>query len=209
MGEQGVRVAIVSDDYFAAVGFTHELKNAGIDEVINLSPSADHRCDLSAVPDCAVIDAADEHPESFAHLLEWAKQLSCPVLIVFKELRSLWVDVAMELGALGVLSRQQARDHLPIAVRALAAGQKWIPPVSIADRPAPTAQLSAREAATLALYCDGYKLASIARRMQISESTVSTYLARIRDKYNALSRPVHTRLELRQEAIKDGYIRAT
>mgnify|MGYP003420551091 CR=1 FL=1 len=209
MGEQGVHVAIVSDDYFAAVGFAHELRTAGITEVITLTTAAGRVCNLNRAPDCAVIDAADEHPESFARLIDVARQLGCPVLIIFKDLRPLWVKLAMDLGVLGVLTRHQARDHLPIAVRALAAGQSWSPPVASGESPTPTVHLSAREAQTLTLYCEGFKLAAIGRRLQVSESTVSTYLARIRGKYGALGRPVSTRLALRQDALKDGYIRAT
>ncbi len=209
MGELGVRVAIMSEDYFVAIGFAHELMTAGITDVITLGTAEGLGYNRSQVPDCAVIDAADEHPETFAHVLEWARHLNCPVLMIFRELRTLWFQLAMDLGAAGVLTREQARDHLPIAVRALAAGQSWLPPLAGGQAPVPTAHLSAREAQTLALYCDGLKLATIARRMQVSESTVSTYLARIRAKYGALGRPVSTRLELRQEAIKDGQIRAT
>ena len=59
----------MSEDYFVAIGFAHELMTAGITDVITLGTAEGLGYNRSQVPDCAVIDAADEHPETFAHVL--------------------------------------------------------------------------------------------------------------------------------------------
>jgi two-component system, NarL family, nitrate/nitrite response regulator NarL len=56
--------------------------------------------------------------------------------------------------------------------------------------------LSDQERRVLELYGSGMKLGSVARRMDVAEGTIRTYLERIRKKYDQAGRPSPTKVEL-------------
>lgn len=197
-------VVILSSDYFSAVGIQHCLLEGGInDAVIGNGNWSDDRAEQSVV---VVIDAGCGDAQTDKELA-WARDQRLPALVVFAESRKPWIDRAVTNGAKAVLTRAEAREHLPLAVRVVNAGQIWISK-SVQDA-ADAPRLSTREVDTLRLYCEGLKIDAIARRLHVSSSTVNTYLTRIRTKYTQAGRPVRTRLELRREAIKDGWVSAT
>jgi DNA-binding CsgD family transcriptional regulator len=68
-------------------------------------------------------------------------------------------------------------------------------------------QLSGREREALLLWFQGMDMASVARRMDITEHTVKQYIDRARVKYARVGRPVPSRFALLARAIEDGLIR--
>lgn len=74
------------------------------------------------------------------------------------------------------------------------------------QRDVPKPRLSDRERHVLMLYVSGLKLASVARRLDISPHTAKEYLDRVRGKYLAVGRPAPTKVDLHREAIRDGFV---
>ena len=117
---------------------------------------------------------------------------------------------ALKAGASGYLNKDAAPENLVLAVRAAAAGRKYVSPglaAILAERigepaeGAPHERLSDREFETLKLIAGGRKLSEIAEQMHLSPKTVSVYRARLLEKMN-----LQTNTELTHYAIKHGLI---
>ena len=106
---------------------------------------------------------------------------------------------AIEAGAAGYLTKNDDRDVLVDAIRVIAAGGSVMSPelafaLSRDQRPS-SPKLSDQERRVLELYGSGMKLGSVARRMDVAEGTIRTYLERIRKKYDQAGRPSPTKVE--------------
>ncbi|MGW4243826.1 LuxR C-terminal-related transcriptional regulator [Nocardia sp. NPDC004722] len=75
-----------------------------------------------------------------------------------------------------------------------------------ARQPARVPRLSDREREVLRawIHCDSKDVVS--KRLGIALSTVNTHLLRIREKYDAVGRPAHTKAGLVARALQDGWI---
>ncbi|WP_241725875.1 LuxR C-terminal-related transcriptional regulator, partial [Dietzia sp. DQ12-76] len=73
-------------------------------------------------------------------------------------------------------------------------------------RPASRPELSDREVEVLIawLACDSKR--EVTERLFLADSTVSTYIQRVRSKYDAVGRPARTKVRLLVRAVEDGYI---
>jgi DNA-binding NarL/FixJ family response regulator len=92
---------------------------------------------------------------------------------------------ALEQGAAAYLSKDEPPTELLRAVRAVAAGDPWR--TAIAGRTAPQTKpphmtLTAREHQVFTLLFQGETVTSIAAELDLSASTVSNHVSRIRDK---------------------------
>jgi DNA-binding NarL/FixJ family response regulator len=118
----------------------------------------------------------------------------------------------LRAGASGVLTRDTGADEFIAAVEAVAIGSVYLASSvagnvgaelarrSLGDR----AVLGRREIETLRLLAHGYTHGQIARRMGLTEVTVSTYVKRIRAKLGAGNKAELTRI-----AIELGYASAS
>ncbi|WP_238556193.1 LuxR C-terminal-related transcriptional regulator [Dietzia sp. UCD-THP] len=72
--------------------------------------------------------------------------------------------------------------------------------------PGPRPELSEREVEVLIawLACDSKR--EVTERLFLADSTVSTYIQRVRSKYDAVGRPARTKVRLLIRAVEDGYI---
>ncbi|NMO05092.1 response regulator transcription factor [Gordonia sp. TBRC 11910] len=68
----------------------------------------------------------------------------------------------------------------------------------------PTTTLSTREVEVLTHWLHTESKSVVAERLFISESTVHTHLARIREKYSLAGRPANSKISLLIRAIEDG-----
>jgi len=113
---------------------------------------------------------------------------------------------AVELGAMGLVLKEQAADVLLRAIEKVHAGEVWLERTMVADvlnhltrrSPAPLgsdenkiATLTAREHEIIALLGEGLKNSQIAKRLFVSETTIRHHLTSI---FNKLG--VHDRLQL-------------
>ncbi len=117
----------------------------------------------------------------------------------------------LEAGASGYVLKAAAVDEMCRAVRAVAAGKRYLSPdvagvvvdahLGTPDRPdAPSSSiLGSREREALQLLAEGHSSPEIARRMRIAPSTVETHRRNIMSKLD-----VHNIAELTKYAIREG-----
>lgn len=101
--------------------------------------------------------------------------------------------MAVKSGADGYLTKESAADELVEAIRRITRGRKYIPPLlaeALADGSRrddgvpPHETLSARELSVMLLIGEGKTPTEIARELNLSPPTVSTYRKRILTKLN-------------------------
>lgn len=111
---------------------------------------------------------------------------------------------AIEAGARGYLFKDMARKELINAIRAVAAGQRYIP-ANVGSRIAenlPRTGLSTREVEVLQLVAAGQKNKEIAYDLGISEATVNAHIKHILEKLNASDRTQAVTIALRRGIIR-------
>jgi two-component system, NarL family, nitrate/nitrite response regulator NarL len=129
------------------------------------------------------------------------------------------LQMAIQLGARGVVLKDCATELLFEAMTRVSAGQCWVGPTLIADlmdvvRTLPQQQLSAgtarqqqpfglppREREVLSLVVAGCANKEIAQRFAVSEETIKHHLTRMFDKVGASNR-----LELAMTATRNGLV---
>lgn len=95
-------------------------------------------------------------------------------------------------GALAYVSKSHPPSVLLDAIRTAARGQRWKPPSAVTapeadSAKAPHARLTAREYQVFTLIFQGQKVTDIAAELNLSVSTVSNHLARVKEKLGARS----------------------
>jgi two-component system response regulator DevR len=119
------------------------------------------------------------------------------------------VSAASAAGAVGLLLLCAARATLVDAVVATARGEVWSFTVwGAASRASGVGdpRLSCVEQRVLALYAGGLKADAVARTVGLSASTVTTYVSRIRRKYEHVGRVASSRVDLYRLAVEDGVL---
>lgn len=77
-----------------------------------------------------------------------------------------------------------------------------LPCQALAPRPA----LSDREIEVLTAWLISDSKREVTERLFLADSTVSTYIQRVRAKYEAVGRPARTKVRLLLRALEDGYL---
>jgi DNA-binding CsgD family transcriptional regulator len=67
--------------------------------------------------------------------------------------------------------------------------------------------LSDREVEVLIAWLASDSKREVTERLFLADSTVSTYIQRVRSKYDAVGRPARTKVRLLLRAVEDGYVR--
>lgn len=111
-----------------------------------------------------------------------------PVLILSMHQQMSYAVRAMKSGALGYVSKDSAREHLVLAIRKLARGERFLTPAvaeglafDLMDGVGPTAheRLSDREFQVLSRIAGGQTPRAIAAELGLSVKTVGAHRARI------------------------------
>jgi two-component system NarL family response regulator len=112
---------------------------------------------------------------------------------------------ALRLGAKGVVQKRFAIETLMMALRSVADGLVWMPPMVQTEfarqESSSGKELTPRESEIVRYVCSGMKNIEVAERLAITESTVKTHLNNIFQKLG-----VRDRLELTHYAIKTGMV---
>lgn len=118
---------------------------------------------------------------------------------------------SIEAGALSYVHKSLDPSETRAAVRAAAAGQKFMTPALAfalrSDRRPARPSLSLQETESLRLYASGLRMTDVARRLGVKPSTAKGYLDRVRAKYDDAGRAARTKLDLRERALEDGILR--
>ncbi|UFS60830.1 helix-turn-helix domain-containing protein [Subtercola endophyticus] len=111
-------------------------------------------------------------------------------------------------GVGGILGKRDKEEDIVAAVYEVLKGGEWITSelasVIVSDPARP--QLSVQEERALVLYSSGLTLESVAVSMGVKPVTAKQYIDRVKAKYTAAGRPVHTKLDLNRVATADGYV---
>ena len=133
-----------------------------------------------------------------------------PVVVYTSAENPCLVREAIAAGALAIVRKSAPVDELVDAVRAAADGESvpspdWASALD-ADEDFVARHLTSTEAGVLTHYASGATSGVVAREMGLALSTVNTYVTRIRNKYRAAGRPVHSRVDLFRRAVEDGLL---
>lgn len=202
------RVAIVDDHALVRFGL-ESLMRADMDfETAYTGDSLEAAARLDPLPDLLILDldlgTTTADPELAASLLD----RGCAVLVVSALASPTAVREMIRAGVSGFVSKRDVPECLALAAKVVLRGDRWTSPEAAAaiagdpDRP----RFSDREERVLVLYASGLTLDAVARRLSISADTASTYLKRVRGKYEALGRDARTKTDLFRQASRDGLL---
>ncbi len=218
-GAGRVRVAIVDDQQMVLAGLQAWVGREAPD--VEVVAAVTGWADLLADPALGAVDVVlldldlgDGVP--VAVKIAVLRQSGTAVVVVSNLADPATVGSCLEAGAAGYLPKSHPATELLQAVRSAARGETWTSPAlarllvehqragpaAAAGRPA----LSRQELNALTLYASGLKLASVARRLGITENTAKGYLDRVREKYAAVGRDARTKIDLRRRAVEDGLL---
>ncbi len=132
-----------------------------------------------------------------------------PVLVLTAAPELEYIVQGIQAGANGVVHKHHAADELLDAVRAVLDGNIYLHPDAAAaiagelrdPRRAPHEALSGRELEIFRLIAVGQTVKEIAAALNLSDKTVATYLARIRDKTG-----LTTHVAIARYALKHGLV---
>ncbi|MDP2134230.1 MAG: response regulator transcription factor [Sulfuritalea sp.] len=113
-----------------------------------------------------------------------------PILILSMHDEPATVRRALQAGATGYLTKESSPDTLHAAVRQVAAGERFIPPVlaetmafeSVRTNGLPHETLSQRERQIFKLIAQGVMLSQIAEQLHLSPKTVTTHKTHLMEK---------------------------
>ncbi|GAB3692489.1 response regulator transcription factor [Actinocorallia lasiicapitis] len=185
------RVLIADDQTLVRTGFTMILTRGGLDVVGEASDGLEAVAEaLRLDPDVVLMDIRMPNLDG----LEAARRVladrpGCRVVMLTTFDLDRYVYAALALGASGFLLKDVTPEHLVASVRLVATGDALLAPsitrrlVERFARPSPAPEgldeLTPREREVLKLIGGGLSNAELAARLQLSEATVKTHVARI------------------------------
>jgi two-component system response regulator NreC len=210
MSEPPVRVLLVDDHAVLRSGLRLLLEREEGLEPVGEAGSAEEalRALPRLTPDVVVIDI--EMPgigglEGVTRIRERAPEAHLLVLSMHDQARD--VRRAFDAGAHGYLPKAAADEDLVRAIRAVAAGERYVHPslgaalASPKEAGGPIDELTAREREVLRLLALGHTNQEIAERLVVSVRTVESHRAHVMTKLR-----VSTRAGLVREALRAGLL---
>ncbi len=207
-----LKVALVEDHEIVAFGFAELLRSyPDIDVVTVAATVPDLNIGVTPV-DLVVLDLRLGDGSSAVDNIENLQAQGVKILVLTGAEDPSLIRGAARAGVLGIIRKSQPLEELVTAIRDAAAGlavasADWAAALD-SDTSLANAGLSAREQEILALYASGEKAQSVAYLTQLSLSTVTHYVSRIRAKYANVGRPAHTKVDLHRRATEDGLLTA-
>ena len=202
-----IRVLLVDDHAVVRMGFRMLLANADI-AVVGEAGDGEQACQLypQIRPDVVVMDLSMPGMgglEAVRRLL--AQDPKARVLALSAHEDTAHPQRMLRAGALGYLAKRSAPDELIAAVKAVAAGARYIDAqtaqalalAQIDDRAHPVDLLSEREFSVFIQLARGQSVARIAEILNLSPSTVGTHLYHVKQKLGASNQSELTLAALR------------
>jgi DNA-binding NarL/FixJ family response regulator len=210
-----------------AVVERHPLVRRGLESLLLNSPRVQLAATAAEPPDLpptahggrwfdTIVHGATETGQAFSDGIEaLAQRGRVLVLADFSNWRP--VTDALRTGAFGCVDRQAEEEELLSAVATVAQGGLYVAPglasqlQSELRQPVacPPPSLGQREAETLRWLAAGLTHREIARRMGLTETTISTYVKRIRNKLNVGNKADLTRMAIRFGLLANEFEDAT
>jgi len=186
-----IRVLIADDHPIIREGLTRIVQESPDLKVVGEARDGHEALDLvrRVLADVILLDIGMPGPGIFELMTQIrGERPNLPVLILSVYPEEQYAIRLLRLGASGYLTKDHSPDELVSAVRRVAAGRKYISP-SLAevlatqldvDAGAPPHEvLSDREFQVLVSLANGQTVTEIARELELSPKTVSTYRSRI------------------------------
>ncbi|RZL93451.1 MAG: response regulator transcription factor [Variovorax sp.] len=205
-----IRLMLVDDHPVVRTGYRHLLEQDGDMAVVAQAASVDEACALFAVhePDITVTDLAMPGSSGLELIRRLRERDAQARTLVFSMHDSdMLVHRALELGALGFVSKTSPPECLIDAVRSVRAGRRYLSP-ALAQRLLDGAveslafdSLTQREFEIFRLLSRGESLATCAHTLHLSQKTVSNLQSLIKDKLG-----IHTTAAMAHLALRHGLI---
>jgi two-component system response regulator NreC len=212
LGERAtpIRVALADDRALARQGLRMLLGEerdiellAGNGEVSSLGKAvADHH------PDVLVLDLAMPGRAAISAIAGLRERAPATQIVVLTGERGpIFARRAIAAGAIGFVARDSAHEDLPAAIRAAAAGRRFVSASVAAGLDATRRsfaedRLTSRELEVLRPIALGHTSAEVARELALSPRTVETHRARIHKKLGLATRAELVRYALRRRLLR-------
>ena len=132
------------------------------------------------------------------------------VLVVSEDDSSEVVRHTLAVGALGYVPKSVSAQEMADAVVEVSEGRismsRALALALLRETPCVRPHLSRQERLTLELYAGGLPLKAVARRLDVGEGSVKSYVDRVREKYESVGRRAPTKVDLYRRAVEDGYL---
>lgn len=189
MNAQHVRVALADDHAMVRAGLRRLIEGEAGFEVVGEASDGASALQLLGDEACNVFVMdlsmpAPNGPDLIGRVL--AQWPNTSILVVSMHNNPRLARAALDAGALGFVTKDNDPEVLMLALQRVAAGERFIDPrirsAVLAEQGPPRdpfAPLSPREHEVMELLCEGLGNNDIARRLSLSEKTVSTHKANI------------------------------
>ena len=188
-----INVMLVDDHAVVRAGYRVLLENADDIEIIAEADTGEQACKayVDHNPDVIVMDLSLPGMgglEAIRRII--ARDSKARILVFSMHENTVFVDQALNAGAMGYITKNSAPDVLLSAIRDIASGGIFLAP-DIAQHLAfqksrgqdsPFSILSTREFEIFCLLAEGLNTSQIAKRLSLSYKTVSNYTTQIKSK---------------------------
>jgi DNA-binding NarL/FixJ family response regulator len=191
--DRKIRIIVADDHYIVRMGLVALVNTEPDMEVVAEAADGAQAIELFAKhsPDLALIDARMPVKNGFEATVEIRKQFpNAAILMLTAFDGDADIRKALEAGVQGYVLKSSTGDKLIPALRAVAAGERWVPK-EVADRLASRnsfEQLTAREIQVLNELAKGLANKQIAESLNITEYTVKDHLKNILAKLRVADR---------------------
>jgi DNA-binding NarL/FixJ family response regulator len=204
--DRKIRILVADDHYIVRMGLVALVNTEPDMEVVAEAADGAQAIELFAKfsPDLALIDARMPVKTGFEATVEIRKRFpNASILMLTAFDGDADIRKALEAGVQGYVLKSSTGDKLIPALRAVAAGERWVPK-EVADRLASRnsfEQLSAREMQVLNQLAKGLANKQIAEALNITEYTVKDHLKNILAKLRVADRTEAVTVALRRGII--------
>jgi DNA-binding NarL/FixJ family response regulator len=193
MNSDPIRLLVVDDHFMVALGLISALNRERDMKVVGDARNGRSALEMfdALLPDVTLMDGIlpDLHGVEVTRRIVAAHPEARVILVSISETPE-DIQRAMDAGACGYLPKSSGKQELVAAIRAVAAGQRFLPE-ALKERLAAhhfATPLSSREVQVLRLVAQGRANKEIAAELGLSESSVKTYVARMMAKLDAPDR---------------------
>lgn len=185
-----IRVAVVDNDKLVPAGLRALLAGSGDIRLVHTATTVDEHLAAAPPADVVLLDLRLEDGTEPAANVARLRDTGVRVLVFSVHGDRRQVRATVRAGAGGYLIKDDDAAKLADAIISVHGGQLALTAelMSIINDDPP--ELSPQEARALYLYGTGSTLAATARRMDVTLSTVRSYLTRVRAKWAAVDEPV-------------------
>lgn len=213
MLKKTISVLLVDDHEVVRAGYGQVLSGASDIELIAEAGSGEegYSAYVKYQPDVVIMDISLPGISGIEAIRRiTAREETARILVFSMHEDTVFVDQALQAGALGYITKRSAAETLVEAVRTVASGQRYLDP-ALAQTLAMEknrgqsntfSDLSTREFEIFCLLAEGLPTNDIAERLSIAPKTVANYSTQIKYKLG-----VKTHAEIAHLAIRHGLIR--